>query len=102
MGGVPGAQVVDDLRFGGGVERGHRFVEQEDARIGNQGAGQGYSLALATGNLCGLAVAQMRDPKRFENGIALSWAIAFVHAGEAVLDIFSDGEMGKKSEVLKN
>src|SRR5580693_8954843 len=102
VGVVPGAQVFDDFRFGGGVERGQRFVEQQDARIGNQGASQGYSLALAAGYFCGLAVAQMRDAERFEDGVALFLAFAFVYAGQAVLDIFPDGEMGEKSEVLKN
>ncbi len=38
-----------DGRFGRGVHRGRRVVEQQDARVGEQGAGQGHALALAAG-----------------------------------------------------
>ncbi len=35
---IPLAEIVDDLRLGGGVERGQRFVEQQHGRIGYKGA----------------------------------------------------------------
>ncbi len=102
VGRVPGAEVVDDFRFGGGVERGQRLVEQQDTRVGHEGAGQSYSLPLAAGNLSGFALAQMGDTEGFEDGIALSLAFGSAYTGKAVLDVSSYREMWKECEILKN
>ena len=45
------AQAGLDHGFGFGVERAGGFVEDEDARLGQQGAGDGQPLALAAGEL---------------------------------------------------
>ncbi len=44
-----------------GVEVGERLVEQEDARVADDGAADGDALALAAGELLGLAVEQVGD-----------------------------------------
>jgi len=75
VGAIPSAQVVDDGRFRRRVEARQRFVEQEQAGIGNQRARQSEPLTLAAGDLPGLAAAQVRDTERFEQtvdaGVAL-------------------------------
>ena len=45
------AEAVLDHRFGLGVERAGGFVEDEDARVGEDGAGDGETLTLAAGEL---------------------------------------------------
>ena len=40
--------VLDDL-LGFGVQRACRFIENQDSRIGDQGSGDGDTLALTTG-----------------------------------------------------
>ena len=50
----------------------------------------------------GLRSRRVRDAKGFENGSALFSPLVFVSIGQAILDIFSDREMRKKSEVLEN
>ena len=72
---VPGAQVIDNLRLGGGIQRRQRFVQQKDCGIDHQGAGQCDSLPLSTGNLPGPARAQMGDAERFQNGGAALLAL---------------------------
>ena len=44
-----------------GVEVGERLVEQEDARVADDGAADGDALALAAGELLGLAVEEVGD-----------------------------------------
>ena len=48
------AQLGADLQPGVGVERGQRLVQQQQARVDGQGAGQGDPLGLAAGQLPGL------------------------------------------------
>ncbi len=50
-GAVPGdlAQRALDFAFGAGVQRGRRFVQQQDRRVLQDGAGDGDALLLAAG-----------------------------------------------------
>ena len=48
-GGEVAAQVAADVAAGAGVEGGERFVEEQQARLGRQRAGQGDALGLAAG-----------------------------------------------------
>ena len=48
-------------RGDGDVERGHRLVEEQQAWVGGQGAGDGDALGLPAGELGGLAVGELRD-----------------------------------------
>ena len=48
-----------------GVEVAERLVHQEDARVAHHGAGESHALALAAGELAGLAVEEGLDLQRF-------------------------------------
>src|SRR5271165_5382058 len=47
---IPGPQVIHDARLGDGVERGERFVEQQDPWPPHQRASQCDALALSAGD----------------------------------------------------
>ena len=49
------------------VERGHRFVEEEDLGTVDQGAGQGDALLLTAGELFGLAAGEVLHLHEFED-----------------------------------
>ena len=55
---VPGAQIIDNLRLGGRIERRQRFIQQKNGGIDHQGASQCNSLPLPAGNLPRRAPAQ--------------------------------------------
>ena len=56
------AQVAADVAAGAGVEGGERFVEQQEAGLGGQGAGQGDPLGLAAGQGAGPVVGVVGEP----------------------------------------
>ena len=58
----PGPELLADL----GVEGAERLVEQEHPRLDGQGPGQGHALALAAGELGGVAVGQVPDAHQIE------------------------------------
>ena len=49
-----------------GVERRERLVEQDDLGLRCQGAGEGHSLTLATGELVGIRPRSVREPDERE------------------------------------
>ena len=53
-----------------GVEIGQRLVEQDDARLVDDGARERHALALAAGQLGGVALGKMRQADQFER---LAW-----------------------------
>ena len=55
-----------------GVEIGQRLVEQDDARLVDDGARERDALALAAGQLGGVAVGEMRQADQFER---LAWCV---------------------------
>ena len=65
---IPLAQIVDDLRLGRGIERGQRFVEQQNGGIGDERSGQSGALAFSPGNLSRVAPREVRDSKCLKNG----------------------------------
>src|SRR5450830_1462838 len=58
--GLQTAQQFHHLALYRAVERGGRFVEQNQARLEYQGAGNGDALALAAGELVGVAMPRLR------------------------------------------
>jgi hypothetical protein len=58
----PAAQVLADLR----VERAERLVEEQDARLDGERAGERDALALAARELRGIAVGEARQPDQVE------------------------------------
>ena len=102
MGRIPRAEVVEDFRFGRLVERGQRLVEQQSGGIRHQRACEGCALALAAGNLAGLAREQMRDAKRLEHRHHASAPFRGRNFHDAVLNVLRDCQMGEQREVLKH
>ena len=92
---VPGAQIIDNLRFGGGIQRRQRFIQQKDGGIGHQGASQRDSLALPSGNLprpARRADAQCGTIPELRHCGA---CVAHSATRKPVLDIALDRQMGK-------
>ena len=56
------AQVAADVTAGAGVEGGERLVEEQQSRLGGQGAGQGDALGLAAGQGAGSVVGVVGEP----------------------------------------
>ena len=52
-------ELVLQLQARDGVERTEGFVEKQQSGVGGQGARDAYSLALATGQLTGIAVQEL-------------------------------------------
>ncbi len=58
-------QVGEDFQLALEVERGQRFVHEQDLRCSEQGAGDGDTLAFAAGELLRPALQQVRDAEQF-------------------------------------
>ena len=102
VGRIPGAQVVENFRPGRVVERDQRLVEQERRRIRHQRSRERHALALAAGNLAGLARDQMRDAKRLEHRHHSRAPLLGRHFRDPVLNVLRDRQMGKQREILKH
>ena len=68
-GGEVAAQVAANVAASAGVEGGEGLVEQEQARLGGQGAGEGDALRLAAGQGAGAVVGVVGEPDPFEPGV---------------------------------
>jgi hypothetical protein len=70
-GGKPAVQAANldaHLHAQLGIEVGERLVEQEDLRLADHGARHGHALALAAGELGGLAVEEAGEAHRLRHG----------------------------------
>ena len=54
-------QQIQDFRLHGQIERRCRFIEKQDARLGNQRPGNGHTLALTARELMRIAVTMLRS-----------------------------------------
>src|SRR3954453_2169828 len=59
-----GAEVLDEVPLGLGVDRRHRVVEHDDARAGDKGAGEGDALSLPAGQVDAARADQRAVPVR--------------------------------------
>lgn len=94
------AEAVDDLRLGGGVECGERLVEQEQARVGSQGSGNGDALGFSAGEARWLAVAEGLGVDEGEHFIDAPRAFGGIKVAQAEGDVFRDGAMGEERGAL--
>src|SRR5438132_14313086 len=99
---VPAAEIVENARFGGSVERGQGFVEQQDARVGHQGTGECDPLALAARNFTGPALAQWGNMKRLQNRGDVLHTFCRRQAVKSVTYVALYCEMWEQGEFLKN
>ncbi|MNO08711.1 hypothetical protein D3C81_2315050 [compost metagenome] len=60
---VKALQVRQDFAFALGVQRGQRFVHQQQFRAGQQGAGHAYALPFTAREVLRVSVQQMADPQ---------------------------------------
>ena len=60
---VPSSQIIHDSRFRGGIERGERFVQQQNFGICHQSASQCDALTFSAGDLFGMALSELKNAK---------------------------------------
>ncbi len=85
-----------------GVEGAHRFVEQQDPGLGNEGAGKCDALALPSRKLRHIALRELRDVEPFQPLKRLRAPVLRVHAAhlQTKLDIAAHGEEWKERKGL--
>lgn len=101
-GGIPGAQVVKDGGFEVSVEAGEGLVEEQEARLSDEGASKGDTLAFAAGKIARFAAAEAGDIEGCEDFLQAEKAFVAREVREAIGDVFFGGEMREKSEGLEN
>jgi hypothetical protein len=86
------------------IQRGKRFVEQDQFRLANDGTRQGHALLLAARQLRGIAVAQGRKPdnvERLVDKLLRRRAIAALNQ-RSIAGILRNRHMGKERIVLED
>ncbi len=84
----------DDLEGKGGIETGSRFVGEDEFGIVNEGAGDGYALALAAGKLGGQVLESIAEAQTLEKllGACFAGGIQTAVQAQHQLDVFLDIE----------
>src|SRR5271156_2765868 len=98
--GLPGK-----AEFGGGnIERGKRFVHEEDFRLDDESAGYADALLHASGELLGIRALETVEADSVNDAQRAFVAIDGSHAArfQRSFDIFKNREPGKQRETLKN
>ncbi len=91
-----------------GIEGAERFVEQEDARLDGEGAGERDALALAAGQLVRIAVAEPIELNQIEQlahplaDVLLRWAGRARAQAQPEGHVFGDGQMAKEGIMLED
>ena len=96
----PAAQVLADAR----VEGAERLVEQQDAGLGGERAGEGHALALPAGELVGVALGEGRELDELEqllDALALHGLGLLAH-GQAEGDVLADRHVPEEGVVLED
>jgi len=84
-----------------GIEGGEGFVEEKEARLPREGAGEGGALLLASGDFAGTAIGESGEAEAVEEFVDSLAASRLFEIAESVAEILRDGEMGKEGVVLK-
>ena len=95
-------QIGHDPRSPGVIERGERFVHQQDLRVRHQCPGNGDALALAAGQGFGHAPDQGFDAKHGDDLVEIRLAGPRGMAGGAIGDVAPDGHMREQAVVLED
>ena len=96
----PGPQVLADL----GVERAERLIEEEHLRIHRQRTGQGHALALAAGQLIGIAGLKTGQAHDLEEPVDLvpDLGLGLLADLETECDVVADGQVLERRVVLED
>ena len=102
--GVNALELFHDDEGGVGVEVAGGFVSEDDFWVGDDGAGDGGALLLATGELEGEVIFFFFEVEALKDFFGLDEAAGFVVAGvnKGKSDVFDDGEVGDEVEVLED
>ncbi len=103
-GGQVATQVPAHVAASAGIERGERFIEQEQARLGGQGAGQRHALSLAAGQGAGavLGVVGQPDPLQPRRGLGTCLATGGAPGPQTEGDVLERGEVVEQQVVLEH
>ena len=98
------AEVAAQLGARADVERGERFVEQEETRLDHERSCECDALLLTTGELVRLGTAAVAEPDSFEPFAGASPRLAARHAttAEAERHVLERGEVGEQQVVLEH
>lgn len=86
---------------GGYVQRGERFVEQQQLRSGSQRAGERDSLTFTAGEQPDLVVPEVARAGGGEGFGGALWAVAAGDAVQAERDVGGEGHMGEQRVILE-
>ena len=95
-------EIGQDFGLARGVERGQRFVQQQQIRRGQQRPAKRDASLLAAGKRRGLARAQRLQPQQGDDMVDLRLAGAQRRAAPAEAQIVFDAHMRKQPRVLKH
>ncbi len=95
-------QIRQDLTLALEVERGQRFVHQQQARAGQQCAGNADALAFAAGQSVRHALEQMVDTQQFHRLLQRHTALWCRYSAHAEFQIASHGKVGEQVGLLKH
>src|ERR1035437_1686893 len=97
---VPPAQIADQRRLRGTVQRSQGLIEEQGAWFGDQSAGQGDALALASGDLRRSPVAHVIDAERLKHLAAARLSLRRAQRAETVRDVLLRGQVREEGQVL--
>ena len=99
-----GAQLIAHVAAQRGIEVGQRLVEQEDAGLDDERAGEGDALLLAAGEALHRAVRGVGESDGGEGVEGAAFAIGLVHAAgfEAEGDVLADPQVREERVVLED
>src|SRR3989442_9403062 len=100
------AELALELGAGDGVERAEGLVHKENRRVGGEGAGDAYALALAAREFAGAAAGEFArieadKLEHFVNAGGDAGGIPFFQSGNEG-DIFRNGKMREKARLLND
>lgn len=98
--GEPGFEAVEEVVAGLGVESGEGFVEEEEAWLGGEGAGEGDALCFSAGEVARGARGERGSSDEVEHGGDAAVLLGKGQRGESIGDVGGDGEVREEGWML--
>ena len=99
---VQALQIRQDFTFALSVQRGQRFIHQQQFGAGEQRARNADPLALTAGEIVRVSVQQLPDPQQFGGMRHVHPALLFGNSSETELQIRLHRKMRKQTRFLKH